>query len=270
MSTYVGPNLAPCFARAYADSQYRASPQDQPFSLELVPSDLEFVSLSAGHGSCGLAANRSAYCFEGDLASAGLLSALNRLAGRACSCVPGRVDMPSDAPHGPLFQNTITAEVDNTTGGSVITPVPGGLTFVSVASGPSVSCGVSANFSAYCWGDGESGELGNGSRGSSSAPVPAMPARQFSALCVGTGFVCGIDSATRGAFCWGANSRGQLGSGNPTNTSDSLEGVEVVGGLAFSPAIACGRDFACAITAANGTASNDTYCWCAERNGLQC
>lgn len=179
----------------------------------------------------------------------------------------------------PHRSNCPTAEVDNTTGGSitdpanyttVITPIPGGLTFVSVASGPSVSCGVSANFSAYCWGDGESGELGNGSRGSSSAPVPAMPARQFSAVCVGTGFVCGIDSATRGAFCWGANSRGQLGSGNPTNTSDSLEGVEVVGGLAFSPVVACGRDFACAITAANGTASNDTYCWCAEQSGLQC
>lgn len=177
---------------------------------------------------------------------------------------------------GPAYWN---AEDNNTTDAfdassdkltTLVEPVPGGLKFVSLASGGSSTCGLLASGLAYCFGNGESGQLGNGSRESSSTPLAAMPTRQFSALCAGDDFACGVDSSTSGAVCWGANSRGQLGSGNPTNTSDSLEGVQVVGGLLFAPTLACGKDFVCAVTAPNGTAGNDTYCWCAWRQDAWC
>ncbi|PYP71587.1 MAG: hypothetical protein DMD41_11935 [Gemmatimonadetes bacterium] len=47
----------------------------------------------------------------------------------------------------------------------------GGLTFASVSSDPTHSCGVTTGGAAYCWGDNSEGELGNGTHTSSTTPV---------------------------------------------------------------------------------------------------
>ena len=53
------------------------------------------------------------------------------------------------------------------------TPVAvlGGLTFATVSAGTLHTCGVTPAVVAYCWGEGRTGELGDGSWASSSVPV---------------------------------------------------------------------------------------------------
>jgi alpha-tubulin suppressor-like RCC1 family protein len=50
-------------------------------------------------------------------------------------------------------------------------PVAGGLDFASIDAGGFVSCGVTVAGVAYCWGNNESGGLGNGTTISSNVPV---------------------------------------------------------------------------------------------------
>ncbi|HXI20967.1 MAG TPA: hypothetical protein VNH46_07780, partial [Gemmatimonadales bacterium] len=54
-------------------------------------------------------------------------------------------------------------------------PVPravvGGHTFVSLSAGGSHTCGLTATEGAWCWGQGDNGQLGNGDTTDSPAPV---------------------------------------------------------------------------------------------------
>jgi len=49
--------------------------------------------------------------------------------------------------------------------------VAGGFTFSSLSAGATHNCSLSAGGTAYCWGDGGVGQLGNGSTTGSSVPV---------------------------------------------------------------------------------------------------
>jgi alpha-tubulin suppressor-like RCC1 family protein len=115
--------------------------------------------------------------------------------------------------------------------------VAGGHTFSDVsASGISYpaghSCGLTTNGTAYCWGGNDWGELGNGSAGESeSSNVPVrVPGLSFSSVTAGLAHTCGL--GTDGvAYCWGANSRGELGDGTTTHRSTP---VAVSGSQSFS------------------------------------
>jgi alpha-tubulin suppressor-like RCC1 family protein len=50
--------------------------------------------------------------------------------------------------------------------------VAGGLTFQSISGGPGYSCGVTTSNAAYCWGSNDNGELGDGTIGTHTTPVP--------------------------------------------------------------------------------------------------
>ncbi|GEM_PF-5927640 len=47
----------------------------------------------------------------------------------------------------------------------------GALSFVSISAGAYYSCGISTDGGAYCWGQGEPGQLGHGSRVTMPAPI---------------------------------------------------------------------------------------------------
>jgi alpha-tubulin suppressor-like RCC1 family protein len=128
-----------------------------------------------------------------------------------------------------------------------------GLSFSALAAGQYHTCGLTGTGAAYCWGDNENGQLGNGSTGFSTEtmPVAVSGGLAFSALATGSQHTCGLANSGT-AYCWGSNFYGQLGTGS---TAGSSIPILVSGGLIFS-AVAAGGGHTCGLTSA-GTA----YCW---------
>ena len=143
------------------------------------------------------------------------------------------------------------------TGSSVPVAVinPGSVTWASITSGPGHTCGLSTAGESYCWGNNSHGQLGDGSTSNRSMPVAVIPPGSLTWAFIAAGgyHTCGLAS-TGEAYCWGENSRGQLGSGNTTSSSTPV----AVTNPGFEPwaAIAAGLWHSCGVTTAG-----DAYCW---------
>jgi alpha-tubulin suppressor-like RCC1 family protein len=147
----------------------------------LVTRGLSFASLAAGYGhTCGVTTSGSAYCWGSN-------------------------------GEGQLADGT---HVDRTTP----EPVRGGLSFAPViAGGLEHTCGVTTGGSAYCWGDNDHGQLGDGTDlDRFITPVPVAGGLSFASLTAGTGHTCGVTGAGS-LYCWGDNGHGRLGDGTTTN-----------------------------------------------------
>jgi alpha-tubulin suppressor-like RCC1 family protein len=129
--------------------------------------------------------------------------------------------------------------------------VAGGLSFVAVGAGYQYSCGLTTSGAAYCWGENDYGELGNGSTTSSSTPVAVTGGLSFAALSTGYFHACGL-TAGGTAYCWGGSIYGELGNGT---TTSSLTPVAVSGGVAFA-ALSASYGTTCGVTT-----SGAAYCW---------
>ena len=92
------------------------------------------------------------------------------------------------------------------------TPVPvTGLTGVnSVSAGDDYTCAVRVAVAVKCWGDGVSGQLGDGTFRSSGFPVSTVPTEQALSVAAGGGQTCTVTD-TGGVDCWGRDDQGQLG-----------------------------------------------------------
>ena len=137
--------------------------------------------------------------------------------------------------------------------------VSGGWRFVALTAGVYHTCGLTSLGAAYCWGDNETSQLGNGSTGFSTdtTPVAVSGGLTFSALAAGSWHTCGL-AGSGAAYCWGSNYGGQLGTGS---TTDSSIPVAVSGGLTFS-AVAAGGDHSCGLTSTGAA-----YCWGVNNSG---
>jgi alpha-tubulin suppressor-like RCC1 family protein len=190
-----------------------------------VLSGVTLTQITAGHGyTCALASTGDAYCWgynaDGELGDS---SAAN-------SSVPVRV----------------------TTSG-----VLAGVTLTQISAGEYATCGVSGAGSAYCWGQGTSGQLGDGLSASSPAPVAvstggALAGTTLTQVSAGGLGACALTSAGA-AYCWGLGSSGQLGNGGISSSSQPV--AVSARGVRFGE-ISVGYNSACALTTA-GTA----YCW---------
>ena len=117
-------------------------------------------------------------------------------------------------------------------GGTSPIPVPiaapAGVMFTTVSSGGAHACAVATTGSVYCWGLNSNGQLGDGTTTDSPTPVTvAAPGGvTFSSVSAGLIHTCAIANAptVNTAYCWGANSSGQLGNGT---TVDQLTPVPV-------------------------------------------
>ena len=113
------------------------------------------------------------------------------------------------------------------------------------------SCGLASSGTAYCWGGGIYGQLGNGASNSSATLVAVSGTVTFASLTAGNGHTCGLTSGGV-AYCWGDNAYGQLGDATTTQRTTP---VAVAGGLTFA-SLSAGYHHTCGLTS-GGVA----YCW---------
>jgi alpha-tubulin suppressor-like RCC1 family protein/uncharacterized protein YjdB len=133
--------------------------------------------------------------------------------------------------------------------------VAGGRTFTALTAGDRHTCGLTADGTAWCWGDNGADQTGTGSSG----PVPAQVrgGKKFTALAAGAKHTCGV--GTDGAvLCWGDGFSGQLGRG-ARETQREPVAVDL---KVKATDIASGRDHACAVAA-----TGRVWCWGGNRAG---
>ena len=115
------------------------------------------------------------------------------------------------------------------------------------------ACGIAVAGGAYCWGNNESGELGDGTTDDDVIPVP-VSGPTLVAISAGAFHTCGLTVAGA-AYCWGLNTSGQLGVDTLWSISNSTVPLPVRGGLTFK-SISASDDHTCALTMAGAA-----YCW---------
>jgi alpha-tubulin suppressor-like RCC1 family protein len=127
--------------------------------------------------------------------------------------------------------------------------VAGSHPFRQVDAGAVHTCAVTTDYQAFCWGNGNSGQVGNGKTYLSFWPKAVAGGLSFRRVTAGVSHTCGETTLNRG-YCWGSG--GRLGDGTETTR---LKPVAVAGGLYFSQLSAggsqtCGR-----------TPAAVAYCW---------
>ncbi len=128
-----------------------------------------------------------------------------------------------------------------------------GLTFAAVSSGGDQTCALTVGGTPFCWGFNGNDALGTDSVGDSSAtPVAVSGGFAFIAVSSGAQHACGLTSGGA-AYCWGANTFGQLGVGTPGGLSATPESI--AGSLTFT-SLSSGGLHTCGLTA-----GGRPYCW---------
>lgn len=100
---------------------------------------------------------------------------------------------------------------------------PGGLTFVSLTTGLSHTCGLDGSGQEWCWGSNAKGQLGIGSTTAQRVPsAVSQPAGvTFAAVSNGSSHSCALDGVGQ-TWCWGRNDFNQLGDGTSTQRTSPV------------------------------------------------
>jgi alpha-tubulin suppressor-like RCC1 family protein len=144
--------------------------------------------------------------------------------------------------------------------GSTPVAVAEDLRFTSISAGNALTCALTEEGEAWCWGSGEAAPVGVDAWDRRERVVPvAVPGRlRFRSISAGLGeHACGL-SPNGAAYCWGANESGQLGNGTKRT---SYMPVPVAGGRRFK-SISAGAYHTCGV-ATDGS----TCCWGSNRAG---
>jgi alpha-tubulin suppressor-like RCC1 family protein len=154
----------------------------------------------------------------------------------------------------------------------VIGPLPGTAALdhvIQISAGGSHTCALSQGETVSCWGRNYEGQLGNGAvihtlGSDKSTPVSVLSLTNVINISAGYGHTCAVLST--GSYtisCWGANSYGQLGHGN---TTDSSSPVQVYTGgttpLIGVSKVSAGSFHTCALLS-----SGNARCWGHNANG---
>ena len=141
-----------------------------------------------------------------------------------------------------------------------VSGVLAGKTLTRIAAG-GATCALDSAGAAYCWGDNDFGELGDGSTANSDVPVAvdasgALAGKTLTRISAGIDSMCALSGAGA-AYCWGDNGNGELGDGS-TTSSDVPVAVDASGALAGKALtqIGAGWGFACALSSTGAA-----YCW---------
>ena len=129
--------------------------------------------------------------------------------------------------------------------------VADGRRYRSVSAGADHTCAVTTGDKGFCWGNGSSGQIGDGNTHQRWTPRAVVGDLAFSRLAAGVSHSCG--KTTNGlAYCWGANTEGALGDGT---TMTRLRPAAVAGGHRFNQ-VSAGWLFGCGVTP-----TSVGYCW---------
>ena len=91
-------------------------------------------------------------------------------------------------------------------GGSVPARVASGLVFQSLATDASTTCGIEAGGAAWCWGNNDYGQIGDGTEGDYSlTPRMVSGGHSFQALAINYPISCGLTVGGE-VLCWGGRS----------------------------------------------------------------
>jgi hypothetical protein len=118
-----------------------------------------------------------------------------------------------------------------------------------LATGLFHTCAALTAGGAKCWGNDQAGQLGDGTP-SFGSPVPVVVqglSGVLSAIGAGGYHSCAADNAGN-VFCWGDNSRGELGDGTTANSAVPVAAV----GFGTATALGLGASDSCAVTSAGG------------------
>lgn len=117
-----------------------------------------------------------------------------------------------------------------------------------VSAGGYHTCALKSDKTIWCWGKGDYGQLGNGSKSESYVPVKALTDAIF--LSAGGDHTCAVKTAGT-VWCWGRGSSGQLGA---NDTNDRPTPVKVVN-LSAVARVSTGGGHTCAV-------KKDATVWC--------
>jgi len=133
----------------------------------------------------------------------------------------------------------------------------------SIAAGGLHTCAVKiTSTNVFCWGDNDSGQIGNDSTTDAGSPTLVVattgtttPFTNVAQVTAGGLHTCARKTDNT-AWCWGENGSGQLGIGGSTDQSVPVQ-VSTAGGLGTVSDISAGTSHTCAIRANDGS----VWCW---------
>lgn len=82
------------------------------------------------------------------------------------------------------------------------------LKFKKIYTNAHYACGLDLGGSAYCWGDGTNGEVGNGKKGYFDTPQKVKTDVVFTRLSMAETYTCGVEKLTNDIYCWGKGTKG--------------------------------------------------------------
>jgi len=128
-----------------------------------------------------------------------------------------------------------------------------------LTAGSGHTCAVTASRGVKCWGDNTSGQLGDGTNISRSAPVDVLGLSSgVTAVAAGPDHTCAV-MADGSVKCWGANFNGMLGDGTRISRNVPTDVVGLTSGIA---AISAASIATCALTTAGAV-----KCWGSNSDG---
>ncbi len=131
--------------------------------------------------------------------------------------------------------------------------------YSSISAGNDFSCAINATGVAECWGLNDNGALGNNSFTNSNVPVtvsnPSAGAVSYSSITTGGFHSCAI-SVAGDAYCWGANTDGEIGNGTNSDVQiPTLVSPPSTGGVLYT-GMDSGTFHSCAVST-----TGNAFCW---------
>ena len=152
---------------------------------------------------------------------------------------------------GLLVLGAISLGMPAQAGSRLIGSTPGQIQRSVLATGGSSACSLSADGTVRCWGNNNTGQLGDGTQITRLTPVTVSGLTNVAAVSAGGLHACALrtDGTVR---CWGNNNNGQLGDGTTV-----LRRLPVtVSGLSNVVAVAASSQHTCALQG-----SGSVRCW---------